>query len=368
MIEGFTINSLNDNGIYLAGDLNFTNGEFYGTNAVIRNCEIIGHSYGINIFSNSGESYIENNIINDGILVGGGTYYIQNNTIVDGLYNGIRASFQGLGSYGMLDGRIIVRNNIIASNKRFGIAKEIGYQSLIQFNNVWNNAQGNYTTFLVAEHLPFTPFPGTGEISENPDFVSGGDYHLKGTSPCIDTGLCMGAINSDIDGDDRPVGYGCDMGADEFIGPIWTKIDLYLIPKWRPRINSLISSRRLPISILTTDVFDANNVDPLSIELEGAYAIRWKMKDVDKDGDKDMKIFFKTRDLDLNEDVTEITLEGETYDGIQFFGTLPVTVDSKGNACAYGNELPRCKQRGINKGYNQFYRRERRGIRPSALQ
>ncbi len=38
------------------------------------------------------------------------------------------------------------------------------------------------------------------------------------------------------------------------------------------------------------------------------------------------------------------------------------------NALAFADELPSRKQRGINKGCNQFYRRTRRGIRPSASQ
>lgn len=65
--------------------------------------------------------------------------------------------------------------------------------------------------------------PGTvndlgGNISVDPQFVrpNGADVHLKPTSPCIDVGTCSGAPSIDFDGDQRPTGGQCDMGADEF--------------------------------------------------------------------------------------------------------------------------------------------------------
>jgi len=55
-----------------------------------------------------------------------------------------------------------------------------------------------------------------GNISANPLFVVG-DIHLRAGSPCIDTGTCTGAPTTDFEGDPRPTGAGCDMGADEFV-------------------------------------------------------------------------------------------------------------------------------------------------------
>ena len=54
-----------------------------------------------------------------------------------------------------------------------------------------------------------------GNIDSDPLFVGGGDYHLTGDSPCIDTGTDVG-VHVDIDGDTRPEGAGFDMGSDEF--------------------------------------------------------------------------------------------------------------------------------------------------------
>ncbi len=54
----------------------------------------------------------------------------------------------------------------------------------------------------------------------NPLFVNAaaGDYHLQPASPAIDTGLKLGDVPNDYDGNVRPSGAGYDIGAFEFIG------------------------------------------------------------------------------------------------------------------------------------------------------
>jgi len=47
--------------------------------------------------------------------------------------------------------------------------------------------------------------------------LSRGDSRLTGGSPAIDTGTRLGAPATDFEGDPRPTGAGCDMGADEFV-------------------------------------------------------------------------------------------------------------------------------------------------------
>jgi hypothetical protein len=56
-----------------------------------------------------------------------------------------------------------------------------------------------------------------GNISVNPLFVAPSDIHLGAGSPCIDAGTCTGAPTTDFEGDPRPTGAGCDIGADEFV-------------------------------------------------------------------------------------------------------------------------------------------------------
>jgi len=57
-----------------------------------------------------------------------------------------------------------------------------------------------------------------GNISADPMLrVAGGWPVLTKSSPAIDTGTCTGAPATDFEGDPRPTGAGCDMGADEFV-------------------------------------------------------------------------------------------------------------------------------------------------------
>ena len=55
-----------------------------------------------------------------------------------------------------------------------------------------------------------------GNISMDPLFIFG-DFHLRPASPAIDAGTCTGAPPTDFDGDLRPTGTTCDIGADEFV-------------------------------------------------------------------------------------------------------------------------------------------------------
>ncbi len=61
---------------------------------------------------------------------------------------------------------------------------------------------------------------GTGNMVKDPLFVSPawgktGDYHLSDGSPAIDAGTMVGAPAIDLEGNPRPKGSGCDMGAYE---------------------------------------------------------------------------------------------------------------------------------------------------------
>ena len=61
-------------------------------------------------------------------------------------------------------------------------------------------------------------FPGEGNIDADPGLVdpAAGDFRLLPWSPCIDAGRCDGAPSTDLVGNPRPTGAGCDMGACEY--------------------------------------------------------------------------------------------------------------------------------------------------------
>ncbi len=57
--------------------------------------------------------------------------------------------------------------------------------------------------------------PLGGNINADPRLTA--DLHLRADSPAIDAGTCTGAPATDFDGDTRPAGTTCDIGADEFV-------------------------------------------------------------------------------------------------------------------------------------------------------
>ena len=110
--------------------------------------------------------------------------------------------------------------------------------------------------------------------------------------------------------------------------PIPVIIDIK--PGIDPNSINLKSKGVVPVAILTTEDFDAETVDPETVEFAGTGPVRWTICDVDDDGDLDMLFHFKTQDLDLDEDSTEATLIGKTFDEIAIEGTDAVNIVPRG--------------------------------------
>ncbi len=88
--------------------------------------------------------------------------------------------------------------------------------SCIEGNDVYpgENNRNEDPLFIEQGEFDFGPFQ---EYEDELDFIiSEGDYHLQQGSPCIDAGTCEGVSDHDYDGDPRPSGAGCDIGADEW--------------------------------------------------------------------------------------------------------------------------------------------------------
>jgi len=101
-------------------------------------------------------------------------------------------------------------------------------------------------------------------------------------------------------------------------------------PGNNPNSINLKSKGVVPVAILTTESLDAQDIDPESILFAGAFPIRWKIEDVDDDGDNDMLLHFSTQDLaDLNEASTVAVLTGSMLDGTSFEGSDTVKIVPK---------------------------------------
>jgi len=105
------------------------------------------------------------------------------------------------------------------------------------------------------------------------------------------------------------------------------EVEIDIKPGGNPNNINPKSKGVVPVAVLTTDGFDAGNIDPTTVEFAGASPVRWKLEDVDDDGDLDILFHFKTQDLvDLDENSTEATLTGETNSGDVIEGTDKVWI------------------------------------------
>ena len=114
-----------------------------------------------------------------------------------------------------------------------------------------------------------------------------------------------------------------DMGAYEF--------QVLIIPHdciVMPPLN-LKSRGRLPVTILSTDDFDATAIDPASVQLAGAWPVKYMVKDVNRDGYPDLKLFFNMRELSINPDDPCIQMIAQDYSGEYMLGLPPVRIVPK---------------------------------------
>ena len=106
--------------------------------------------------------------------------------------------------------------------------------------------------------------------------------------------------------------------------------------KWLDIDDECDFRRKLRVAILTTQDFDALTVNDATVtfgdaELSGtATPVRSRARDVDRDGDKDLLLFFSLCELitndALNPSSTEMVLKGKTSDGIFITGSDSVVI------------------------------------------
>lgn len=115
-------------------------------------------------------------------------------------------------------------------------------------------------------------------------------------------------------------------------------IDIDIKPDSELNKINLKSKGVIPVAVLTTDDFNASEVDPESVTFAGAEPVRSTLEDVDEDGDLDMLFHFKTQELNLDENITKaaeateatettLTLTGKRTD-VKIRGTDTVRIVS----------------------------------------
>jgi hypothetical protein len=97
----------------------------------------------------------------------------------------------------------------------------------------------------------------------------------------------------------------------------------------------------VPVAILTTPDFDAETVDPATAQFAGASPERWKLEDVDNDGDNDVLFHFDTEQLNLDENSTEATLTAQLKSQTSQMTTMSMTLQAAGGTTVSGTDAVR---------------------------
>lgn len=159
-----------------------------------------------NLIANNGTTQ-NGSGVGAGVYVYKGTAYLINNTIVAN----VNAATGDAGGIYANECTATIANNIVAYNQVGGISKTAGSVLTLRNNDVFSNTTYAYKGL---------PDPQGTNIKVDPQFYNllARDYHIKSSSPCVDTGdnasIQPGWL--DIDGDSRLIGAVVDIGADEY--------------------------------------------------------------------------------------------------------------------------------------------------------
>ncbi len=160
--------------------------------------------------SAGGTLLVQNNFIYRNSASDGGAIYISDGSATiqhDSLYNNV-ASTAGGGIF-VAGGATNIFNTIVFSHTGAGIYRSGGTVSH-DYNDVYQNSGGDYVGLSAASH----------SLAADPLLMDAdsGDLHLTLDSPVADQGDPASPVETDIDGDGRPVNQGFDIGADEMTG------------------------------------------------------------------------------------------------------------------------------------------------------
>jgi hypothetical protein len=102
-----------------------------------------------------------------------------------------------------------------------------------------------------------------------------------------------------------------------------TTVIIDINPQKSPNVINLKSGGFTSVAVLTNGEIDALQVDPGRAKFGpgAAMATRYRVKDVDRDGDEDLLMYFRIQQAGIDCSSTEATLIGALYDGTHILGT-----------------------------------------------
>jgi hypothetical protein len=318
--------------------------------STISNNTVLNRGGGINIVF--GEMTIRNSGINgnystgsSGAIHNNATLTINNSTISG---NAGGASIENLGTLALNDSTVskneagirnwstsrgattTVANSIIAEN----VWSSRDVDVVGSFDSLGNNliGDGSYSTgFGTTDdqvgtyESPIDPLLGPLQDNGGPTQT----HALLSGSPAIDAGnnsLIPAGTVTDQRGFRRIANGTVDIGAYEFGDGVLVALDI----KPGEVLNSInpTSGQKIPVAILTTNDFDAQLVDPMTVRFGPGEASeahkRWHVEDVDEDGDLDLLFHFNTQDTGIACGALDATLTGDLFSGEPITGTEAV--------------------------------------------
>lgn len=194
----------------------------------IRECKILdneasssgGIGGGISFISATPSVTVENCVIaGNSADYGGGVYCLLSSpSLINCTIAANAATSAGGNLYATSSSDPTVMNTILS----FGDApvgacayKDAFSDPTFSYSDFWSNGSSAF------EPATWDPTIGSSNITLDPAFADGlgGDYHLMSSSACIDTGTNAGAPSGGLDGNLRPYGAYCDIGAYEYAPP-----------------------------------------------------------------------------------------------------------------------------------------------------
>lgn len=176
-------------------------------NSIFQNNTGTGSDFGAGILQWGGSATIRNCL-----------FYANNNV---SYYGGAVGVYYTYGPYTMIENSAFTGNNNGGGGG--GALATLNSQSTITNSILWADSGGSE----IAEFSPPSStvisysdvqggYTGTGNINIDPQFIGGGNYHVKPSSPVIDTGDPASTLTTDLDSLPRPVGGAVDMGPYEW--------------------------------------------------------------------------------------------------------------------------------------------------------